>query len=125
MSIVPPHIRRWCLEWLPANMSRNFFNILEGFQKVEELLDGPEGQYVEDCLPKCRGYRFAKMSRNTSQYVDKFFDVMSTQNSSANDDHRFVYPILSKIWTPKDYSLWSIENLSFLHDINMPKINVI
>ena len=43
------------------------------------------------------------MSRNTSQYVDKFFDVMSAQNSSANDDHRFVYPILSKIWTPKDY----------------------
>ena len=34
---------------LPANMSRNFFNILEGFQKVEESLDGPEGQYVEDC----------------------------------------------------------------------------
>ena len=34
--------------WLPANMSRNFFNILEGFQKVEESLDGPEGQYVEE-----------------------------------------------------------------------------
>ena len=44
------------------------------------------------------------MSRNTSQYVDKFFDVICTQNSSANDDHRFVYPILDpKIWTPKDY----------------------
>ena len=53
-------------------MSRNFFNILEGFQKVEESLDGPEGQYVEDCWPKCRGTRFANMSRNTSQYVDKF-----------------------------------------------------
>ena len=34
--------------WLPANMSRNFFNILEGFQKVEESPNGPEGQYVEE-----------------------------------------------------------------------------
>ena len=34
---------------LPANMSRNFLNILEGFQNVEESLNGPEGQYVEDC----------------------------------------------------------------------------
>ena len=40
----PPEI----LQGLPANMSRNFFNILEGFQKVEESLDGPEGQYVEE-----------------------------------------------------------------------------
>ena len=33
---------------LPANMSRNFFNILEGFQNVEESLNGPKGQYVEE-----------------------------------------------------------------------------
>ena len=29
-------------------MSRNFLNILEGFQNVEESLNGPEGQYVEE-----------------------------------------------------------------------------
>ena len=32
------------LNRLPANMSRNILNILEDFQKVEESLDGPEGQ---------------------------------------------------------------------------------
>ena len=62
---------------LPANMSRNFSNILEGFQKVVESLDGPERQYVEDCWQKCRGNQFAKMSRNTNQCVDNFFDVMA------------------------------------------------
>ena len=28
---------------------------------------------------------------------------MSTQNSSANDDYRFMYPIMSKIKTPEDF----------------------
>ena len=36
------------MRWLPANMSRNFFNILEGFQNVEESLNEPKGQYVEE-----------------------------------------------------------------------------
>ena len=32
-----------------------------------------------------------------------FFEVTSTRNSSANNDLRFVYSALTKIWTQKDY----------------------
>ena len=62
---------------LKANMSR----IVD--RNVEEI-----------DLPICRGI-LANMSTN-------FFDVTSTRNSSANDDLRFVYLILTKIWPPKD-----------------------
>ena len=59
-------------------MSRNFFNILEGFQNVEESLNGPEGQYVEEI-------DFANMSRNTSQYVEeKFVDILEVSILSKN-----------------------------------------
>ena len=62
---------------LKANMSR----IVD--RNVEEI-----------DLPISRGI-LANMSTN-------FFDVTSTRNSSANDDLRFVYLILTKIWPPKD-----------------------
>ena len=32
-----------------------------------------------------------------------FFEVTSTRNSSANNNLRFVYSALTKIWTQKDY----------------------